>query len=97
MKFAIMLERCCELEEFREIVPEHVAYMERLHEQGHLIAGGPFRDGKGGMILIEAANEAAARRIADNDPFIRHGVERYTLRSWEVLTEVRSDLLARDG
>ncbi len=97
MKFVIQLERCTALESFRKVIPEHVAYLEELHRQGVLIAGGPFRDGKGGLILIEAADEAAADDIARNDPFVHHGVERYTLRSWEVLTAVRAELLTRDG
>ena len=97
MKFAIFLEKCNKAEEFQKVVPDHVAYMTRLHERGILIAGGPFRDAKGGMVLIEAEDEAAAHAIASADPFIVRGVERYDLRSWEVLTPVLPDLLSRDG
>ncbi len=97
MKFVIQLEMCSDLGAFRKVIPEHIAYLEDLHQRGVLIAAGPFRDGRGGMILIETVDEAAAENIAREDPFVRQGVERYTLRSWEVLTPVRAELLARDG
>ncbi len=97
MKFVILLNRCSEIEEFRKVVPEHVAYLERLHQDRQLIAAGPFRDGEGGMLIVDVTDEAAAENIAENDPFVLRGVERYTLRSWEVLTDVRPDLLTRDG
>jgi uncharacterized protein len=97
VKYTVMLERTADVEAFRRVVPEHVAYMEELHRRGVLIAGGPFRDGLGGMLLIEANDEAAAHAIAAADPFIIRGVERYTLRAWEVLTPVAPHLLTRDG
>ncbi len=97
MKFAILLEKCSTPEAFQKVVPDHVAYMDRLHEQGVLIAAGPFHDGSGGLILIEADSEAAATAVAEADPFISRGVERYTLKHWEVLTASRPELLTRDG
>lgn len=51
MRFVILLEKSADDEAFRAVVPAHVSYMERLHEQGVLIAGGPFGDGDGGMIV----------------------------------------------
>ncbi|MCP4594151.1 MAG: hypothetical protein GY842_25765 [bacterium] len=97
MKFVILLDKCAGDEEFQKVVPDHVAYMTQLHERGNLIAGGPFRDATGGLIIIEAQDEAAARAIAEQDPFVSSVVEKYSLRSWEVLTSVRPDLLTRDG
>lgn len=97
MKFAILLEKCSTPDAFQKVVPDHVAYMDRLHERGVLIAGGPFHDGSGGLVLIEAESEAAAVAVAEGDPFIRQGVERYTLKRWEVLTACRPDLVTRDG
>lgn len=97
MKYVVMLERPADVETFRQAVPEHVAYVEDLHRKGVLIAGGPFRDGLGGMLLIEASDEAAAHAIAAADPFITRGVERFAVRAWEVLTPVAPELLTRDG
>lgn len=97
MKYVVKLDRSVCVEAFRRVVPEHVVYMEELHRRGTLIAGGPFQDGLGGMLLIEASDEATAHAIAAADPFITRGVERYTLRAWEVLTPVAPGLLTRDG
>jgi hypothetical protein len=97
MKFVILLEKTSTPEAFQKLVPAHVAHLDRLHEQGVLIAAGPFRDGSGGLILIEAENEAAAKAVAEDDPFVSQGAERYTLKSWEVLTACRPELLTRDG
>lgn len=97
MKFAIILEKTATPGAFQAAVPGHVAYLKRLHDEGILIAAGPFRDACGGMVLIDVEDENAARKIAEADPFIIEKVEQYTLRSWEVLSDVRSELLTRDG
>ena len=97
MKFAILLDKCASDEAFQKVVPDHVAYMAQLHERGILIAAGPFRDATGGLILIDVEDEAAARSVAEEDPFVASAVEKYSLRSWEVLTAVRPELLTRDG
>ncbi len=98
MKFVIFLEKkATEEEAFRNAVADHVAYLQQLHEQGILVAGGPFRDGEGGMILIDVASEADASAVASADPFVTSGARGYSLKSWEVLTAVRPELLTRDG
>ena len=97
MKYTIQLTKTASEEAFRAVVADHIAYCERLHALGALIAGGPFRDGLGGMLLIEAADEDAAHAIARADPFVTTGVESYAVRAWEVLTPVNRDLLTRDG
>jgi len=96
MKFVIQLEKSADAAAFQAAVPDHVRYLNELHDRGILIAGGPFADGEGGMILIDAADEAAAVAVAETDPFIKTGVERYRLRRWEILTPVRPNLLCRD-
>ncbi len=97
MKFVITLEKTASPDAFQAVVPDHVAYMDELHRRGVLIAAGPFQDGRGGMVIIEAEDATAARAIAEADPLIAQGVESYTLRQWMVLTDVRPELLTRDG
>ncbi len=97
MKFAIILEKIATPEAFQAVVPDHVAYLERLHKDGILIAAGPFRDARGGMLLIDVENESAAREIATADPFVAQKVEKFEVRSWEVLSDVRNELLTKDG
>lgn len=71
-----------------EIGPRHLEYQFMLEETGVMFAAGPFAepDGSpaGGLIVIRAADEAEARSIADNDPFHKSGLRRYTLNKWTV-------------
>lgn len=62
--------------EFRS---EHIAYRKSLGNQ--LILAGPLLDTDqhtpiGSMIIAEAENNAAARKLANNDPYIDTGVTR---------------------
>ena len=97
MKYTIQLTKTASEEAFRAAVPDHIAYCQELHARGVLIAGGPFRDGLGGMLLIEARDEEEAHAIARADPFVTSGVESYAVRAWEALTPVNRELLTRDG
>ena len=68
-----------------EVRPEHRGYLGRLHEEGTLLASGPFADdGAAGALLVLAA--AAAQEVdalLDADPFVREGlVQARTVREW---------------
>ncbi len=57
--------------------PDHLAYLESLGDT--LMFAGPFteEDGEtmnGSLIVVEAPSLAAAREIADGDPFARAGL-----------------------
>jgi uncharacterized protein YciI len=58
--------------------PAHVAYLEKLNAAGTLKAAGPFLgdDGKpfGSLLVIEAADKAAAEAILAEDPYAKAGV-----------------------
>lgn len=58
--------------------PEHVAHLNRLRETGVLKLAGPFLDGdgkpNGSLVVIEASDAAAAKDIADSDPFTKVGL-----------------------
>ncbi len=65
-----------------EIIAKHVAYLKTLDEKGIFVAGGPFIDYKGGMVIVKAADIEEARAIAENDPFVKNGYDTYELRTW---------------
>jgi len=76
-------------EERRAVHAEHLAHQYELEASGVLFAAGPFLDEAGkprgpGMIIIRAADEAAARAIADRDPYHRGGFRTYRLERWRV-------------
>ena len=58
--------------------PAHVAYLEKLNADGILKIAGPFLgdDGKpyGSLVVIEAADSAAATAILAEDPYAKAGL-----------------------
>jgi uncharacterized protein len=70
-------------------VEEHVAWMLELERLGLLLASGPLLSGPGtqpgsGMTILRAPDEAAARRIASDDPFVRNGLRSFELFQWRL-------------
>jgi len=53
---------------------EHWNYLRYLHQQGILIAGGPYLDDSGGLTLIYAEDIDAAWEIVEQDPAVVSGV-----------------------
>ena len=71
----------------QDLLPAHLEHQVALERAGHLFGAGPiFEDGgtvpTGGMIILRAPDEAAARALADSDPFHLAGLRRYTLHRW---------------
>ncbi|MEJ6785316.1 YciI-like protein [Aminobacter sp. Piv2-1] len=67
--------------------PEHVAFLNELNAKGTLKFAGPFLDddGKpnGSLVVIEAADAAAAKAIADADPYAKAGLfDSVDIRPW---------------
>ncbi|MGO4831216.1 YciI-like protein [Rhizobiaceae sp. 2RAB30] len=66
---------------------EHVAYLNGLNEKGTLKFAGPFLDGdskpEGSLVVVEAADKAAARALAEADPYAKAGLfESVEIRAW---------------
>lgn len=64
---------------------EHGQYVLQLHLAGKLRFAGPFADDSGGAAVFEAADEAEARRIVDNDPAVINQIFVYDLHPWRLL------------
>jgi uncharacterized protein len=64
---------------------EHVAYLNKLKDEGALVMAGPYEDLTGGAIVLNAADETAAKALVDGDPYTKADVtkDRY-LRGWRV-------------
>ena len=52
-------------------LPAHLDYLRRLAGEGVLRLAGPFRDGTGGVEILEARDRLHAERIVSEDPFVR--------------------------
>jgi uncharacterized protein YciI len=54
--------------------PDHLAHLGEQDRVGKIRLAGPFTDGAGSLIVLEAESESAVREIADADPYVRGGV-----------------------
>jgi uncharacterized protein YciI len=65
----------------REVATHHAQYWRDTNSTEHV---GPFSDRSGGLIIFDAADEAAAGQAVADDPFQRTGLlERWWLKAWE--------------
>jgi uncharacterized protein len=67
----------------------HREYMADLVARGAIFASGPIAPGPdgeshGGATALLVTDEAEARRIMDNEPFVRGGARTYDLVAWHV-------------
>ena len=72
-------------------IEEHLEAMRAQYDQGRLLLGGPFIDGRAGVAVLDVDAEAEARSIMDADPAVIAGVFRYELH------RVRAYFDAYDG
>ncbi|SME97102.1 hypothetical protein SAMN02982989_0354 [Xaviernesmea oryzae] len=70
-----------------EIRPTHVEHLNKLNAEGTLKFAGPFLDDEGkpngSLVVVEAADMAAARAIAEADPYYLAGLfEKVEVKAW---------------
>lgn len=71
-------------EEAQAIQAGHLAYMNRLHVEGRLVAAGPFSDGGDyrGIVIYRVATLDEARALAAGDPAVKAGRLIIDARLW---------------
>lgn len=60
----------------------HLDFLADLDEKGFIFARGPFADGTGGLVIYQTENEAEARVLAEQDPYLVNGVRSLDLHEW---------------
>jgi uncharacterized protein YciI len=70
------------LDEVAKARDEHLAFLEGLVAQGKLVAAGRQDPPVGGMVLLDVADEATAREVMTQDPYVLRGVAEYEARGW---------------
>ena len=63
---------------------EHLAWMKRQHESGHVLFSGPTSDHQYGIMVLKAPTLESARETLSTDPFISSGMREYVIYEWEV-------------
>jgi uncharacterized protein YciI len=65
-------------------IQAHVEKLCALDDEGRLIAAGPFKDGKGGLILARFRNLEEAEQFAADDPYVKSGYSKVqAVRGWQ--------------
>jgi uncharacterized protein YciI len=72
-------------QELEEIQAGHLAFLDRMREEGHLLLAGPFRDQpdetKRGFCVYRTGLEET-RRLTEGDPAIQTGRMRVEAMTW---------------
>jgi uncharacterized protein len=62
-------------DEERAVFEEHGAWLEAQYAEGRVVFAGRCYDGPFGLVILEAASEGEARRLMEQDPSVREGVQ----------------------
>jgi len=73
--------------DLKPYLADHLTWMIGLEREGKLFASGPFGDGStgDGMTIVRADDEAEARKIATQDPFVVNGIRTFKIQPWTVM------------
>jgi uncharacterized protein YciI len=73
----------------------HAEFVDALIERGTFVMGGPFGDNSGSMSLLEGIDLDEARRLIEDDPFMKNGVfVLEEIREWDVFVDELSSRTA---
>jgi uncharacterized protein YciI len=87
----VALRNPADLSKSAALLEAHLQWAVAAERRGELFASGPFiAEGAppgslGGMTIVRAASHTEARKILDQDPFVREGVVSIDLRKWSVM------------
>jgi uncharacterized protein YciI len=69
---------------------EHAAFMDPLFESGMVVLGGPFADGTGSLVIVEAESEQEVADLFMRDPFVVHDIFALSsLKQWLLFLDAR--------
>lgn len=69
---------------------EHASFMDQLFENGMVVLGGPFADGTGSLVVVEAESEQEVADLASSDPFVFHDIFALKgLKQWQLFLDSR--------
>lgn len=71
---------------------EHAAFMDKLFESGTVIMGGPFNDGTGALVVVEAESEREVIDVYARDPFVINAIfVLSSLKQWLLFLDARPE------
>jgi len=72
-------------EKNEKVRPRHIAYLDKLQQEGKIWGRGPFADGSGGLVVYIADSWEEAKQLAENDPHVLEGSRRLELKEWRAI------------
>ena len=66
--FVILQKQISSIELMNKYRPEHLKYLKNVNASGELIIAGKYKNGSGGLIIVNTDNYDRALEIAENDP-----------------------------
>jgi len=57
-----------------QVRPAHLAYLEPQVAAGRIVLAGPFTDGSGSLIVVDADSREAVWELVARDPYVVQGV-----------------------
>lgn len=70
------------LDEVDRLRGDHLAFLDGLVQRGVLVAAGRQDPPAGGVVVLDAADEAAAHELMSTDPYVITGSAEYTAIGW---------------
>jgi len=91
LSFFVLEYRYADLDARARIRPDHLAYVQSLHEQGTVVLAGPVGDGSGAMMVLRVGSQEEAEDIVRGDPYTAAGVGvDHVMRPWNVVVPAQS-------
>jgi uncharacterized protein YciI len=82
VKYYAAIQSVLSPEKAETVRQAHVEFLARMVAERHIYARGRFPDGSGGLTIYQAETLEEARKLAEADPYVMHGVRRLELREW---------------
>jgi uncharacterized protein len=93
MKFAVIVEYNPDDPKAPVVRPAHREYLTGLSANGKLVISGPFTEGGGALIVLQADSKEEIAALMAADPFVKEGVfQSWVVRPWNPIFSNR-DLL----
>jgi len=69
--------------EREKIYDAHLAWISRQrYEEGKLPMSGPFKDGSGGLMILNVSSLEEAIELSKTEPFVAAGIDKFEVKVW---------------
>jgi len=84
MKYFAALLMMKDLEKNTQFRQQHVEFLVKNENEGHIFARGRFAGSNGGMVIYMAESLEDAVKIAESDPYVTSGARTLEVYEWDM-------------